>query len=86
LDLLRSVATENNVPKETAFKVYDIEEATLTQARNLSRSLPADQRKAALAAIAAEAGNAVEKLLGPVAGPKYVKEIQQHGYLSTLTR
>ncbi len=85
-DFLRSIATENNVPKEAAFKVYDIEEATMTQARNLSRSLPADQRKAALAAIAAEAGNAVEKLLGPVAGPEYVKEIQQHGYLSTLTR
>jgi len=83
-DYLRSIATEHKVPKATAFQVYDIEEAAMTQARSLSPSLPANQRKALLAAIAAEAGDAVVRLLGPVAGPRYVREIRQHGYLRAL--
>lgn len=70
---LRDVAKEHNIPKEQAFKVFEIKAAATEQVATLRRdqSLTAEQRKAALDAIQQETRNAVNGVLGSAAGEAY---------------
>jgi len=70
---LKDVVKEFNVPKDQAFKVFDIKAAAQEQAANIRKdqSLTPDQRQAALQAIQQETRNAVNQVLGSAAGDKY---------------
>lgn len=70
---LKDVAKEFNVPKEQAYKVFDIRTAAQEQAANVRKdqSLTPEQRQAALQAIQQETVNAVKQSIGPAAGEAY---------------
>ena len=70
---LKDVVKEFNVPKDQAFKVFDIKAAAQEQAANIRKdtSLTREQREVALQAIQQETRNAVNQVIGPAAGDKY---------------
>jgi hypothetical protein len=70
---LKEVVKEFNVPKDQAFKVFDIKTAAQEQAANIRKdqSLTSEQRQAALQAIQQETRNAVNQVIGSAAGDKY---------------
>ena len=70
---LKDVVKEFNVPKDQAFKVFDIKSAAQEQAANIRKdqSLTPEQRQAALQAIQQETRNAVGQVLGSAAGEAY---------------
>jgi len=70
---LKDVAKEFNVPKEQAYKVFDIKTAAQEQAASIRKdqSLTPEQRQAALQAVQQETQNAVNQLLGSAAGEAY---------------
>jgi len=70
---LRDVAKEYNVPKEQAYKVFDIKAAAQEQAAAVrkDKSLTPEQRQAALNGIQQETRNAVNGALGQTAGEAY---------------
>jgi hypothetical protein len=70
---LKDIAKEFNVPKEQAFKVFDIKSAAQEQAANVRKdqSLTPEQRQVALQAIQQETAQAVNGILGPQAGKAY---------------
>jgi hypothetical protein len=70
---LKDVVKEFNVPKDQAFKVFDIKTAAQEQAANVRKdlSLSPEQRQAALQAIQQETRIAVNQLIGADAGDKY---------------
>ena len=70
---LKDVVKEFNVPKDQAFKVFDIKTAAQEQAANIRKdqSLTSEQRQAALQAIQQETRNAVNQVIGSAAGDKY---------------
>jgi hypothetical protein len=70
---LKDVAKEHNVPKEQAFKVFDIKTLAQEQAAAIRKdtSLTPEQRQAALEAIQKETINAVNQTLGTAAGQAY---------------
>ena len=70
---LKDVVKEFNVPKDQAFKVFDIKSAAQEQAANIRKdqSLTPEQRQSALQAIQQETRNAVGQVLGSAAGEAY---------------
>src|SRR5688572_29371060 len=70
---LKDVAKEFNVPKEQAFKVFDIKTAAQEQAAAIRKdqSLTPEQRQAALRAVQKETQDAVIQLIGSPAGEAY---------------
>ena len=72
---LRKVAQDYNIPKETAFKVFDLTDAAKEAAERVrADALRSDaQKQAALDAIRAETENAVGAVIGPDAMQAYVK-------------
>ena len=73
---LKDVVKEFNVPKDQAFKVFDIKAAAQEQAANIRKdtSLTREQREAALQAIQQETRNAVGQVLGSAAGDAYFEK------------
>jgi hypothetical protein len=70
---LNDIAKEHNVPKEQAYKVFDIKAAAQEQATAIrkDKNLTPEQRQAALNAIQQETRNAVNGALGQTAGEAY---------------
>ena len=70
---LNDIVKEHNVPRQQAYKVFDIKSAAQEQATAIRRdtSLTAEQRQAALDAVQRETRSAVDGLLGPTAGEAY---------------
>jgi hypothetical protein len=70
---LRDVAKEHNIPKDQAFKVFDIKAAATEQAAAVrkDKALTPEQRQATLEAIQQETRNAVNGVLGSTAGEAY---------------
>ena len=70
---LKDVVKEFNVPKDQAFKVFDIKSAAQEQATHIRKdqSLTPEQRQAALQAIQQETRIAVSQVLGSAAGDAY---------------
>jgi hypothetical protein len=82
---LRDIATEHNVPKEQAYKVFDIKAAAQEQATAIrkDKNLSPEQRQAALDAIQQETRNAVNSALGSTAGEEY---FSKGSWLKNLNR
>jgi hypothetical protein len=70
---LKDIAKEFNVPKEQAFKVFDVKAAAQEEAARVRKdqSLTPEQRQAALQAIQQETSQAVNRLIGSAAGEAY---------------
>jgi hypothetical protein len=75
-DPLQKIAKENNVPKETAFKVFDLQAVAESEAAKIraNQNLSDEQRQAALGAVRAESEKAVSEVLGAPATEAYVKK------------
>ncbi len=75
---LKEVAQTYNIPKETAFKVFDIRNVSQEQAGKVraDASLTPEQRQAALDALRTETEKEVGKVLGPAALQAYIKQGQ----------
>lgn len=71
---LRQIAQDFNIPKETAFKVFDLTDAAKEAAERIRKydQRPDTQKQAALDAIRAETERAVSGLIGPQALQAYV--------------
>lgn len=71
---LRQIAQDFNIPKETAFKVFDLTNAAKEAAERIRTDdqRPDTQKQAALDAIRAEAERAISGLIGPQALQAYV--------------
>lgn len=82
---LKDVAKEFNVPKEQAFKVFDLKAAAQEQAASVrkDKSLTPEQRQAALQAIQNETATAVNQVLGSAAGQAY---FDKGSWLKNLAR
>ena len=72
---LRKVARDFNIPKETAFKVFDLTDTAKDAAERMRRdALRSDaQKQAALDAIRAETETTAGAVIGPDALQAYVK-------------
>src|SRR5688572_24739666 len=70
---LKDIAKEFNVPKEQAFKVFDVKAAAQEEAARVRKdqSLTPEQRQAALQAIQQETSQTVIRLIGSPAGEAY---------------
>jgi hypothetical protein len=70
---LKDIAKEFNVPKEQAFKVFDVKTAAQEEAARVRKdtSLTPEQRQAALQAIQQETSQTVVRLIGSAAGEAY---------------
>jgi hypothetical protein len=70
---LKDIAKEFNVPKEQAFKVFDVKTAAQEEAARVRKdtSLTPEQRQAALLAIQQQTSQAVNRLIGSAAGEAY---------------
>ncbi len=75
-DPLQNVAKEHNVPKQSAFKVFDLQAAAETQATNVraNQTLSPEQRQSALDEVRKQTEEAVRKVLGPTATEDYLKK------------
>jgi hypothetical protein len=73
---LREVAKEHNIPKDQAFKVFDIRTAAQEQAAAVRKdqNLTPEQRQATLNAIQAETLNAVRSAIGNTAADAYYEK------------
>ena len=74
-DPLNRAAKDNNIPKDTAFKVFDLQKEAQAEAAKVraNQALSAEQRTAALAAMQAETQTAVGQVLGNEAAQAYFK-------------
>ncbi|MCI0744987.1 MAG: hypothetical protein L0Y58_06235 [Verrucomicrobia subdivision 3 bacterium] len=70
---LNDIAKEHNVPKQQAYKVFELKSVAQEQANAVRKdqSLTPEQRQAALDAIQTETRNAVNSVLGSTAGDAY---------------
>ena len=78
-DPLNRIAKDNNIPKDTAFRVFDLQKAAQAEAAKVqaNQALSAEQRTAALAAMQAETQTAVGQVLGnEAAAQAYLKKAQ----------
>lgn len=75
-DPLHNIARDHNVPKETAFKVFDLQTAAETEAAKIraNQNFSDEQRKAAMDAVRAETKNAVGQVIGAPATEDYIKK------------
>lgn len=73
---LKTVAQQYNVPRDQAYKVFDIQETAQDAARNIraDQSLSAEQRQSALDAIRSETERAVNDTIGADAAKAYVEK------------
>ena len=74
---LKQVAEAENVPKETAMKMFDIRDTARTAAQNIrsNSSLSDTQRQGALQALQNETQQAVYGILGQKGGDTYIQKI-----------
>ena len=73
-DPLNPVATENKLPKQTAFKVFDLQNEAQAQAARVraNQTLSPHQRAATLNAMRAETERAIGQVLGSAAAQAYL--------------
>lgn len=87
---LKAAAEENNIPKATALKVFDVVETAQNEAYAIrqNRALPADQRRAGLEKIRFSLEQQIGALLGPGAPAFLVKNpwARNLGMPDTATR
>ena len=75
-DPLNPIAKNNNIPKETAFKVFDLQKAAQAEVAKVqgNPALSAEQRTAALTAMRAETEKTLGQVLGAQTAQAYVKK------------
>ena len=75
-DPLNSIARDYSIPKETAFKVFDLQKEAQAAAAKVreNQALSAEQRTAALTAMRTETEKAVGQVLGNEAAQAYFKK------------
>jgi len=75
-DPLNPIAKNNNIPKETAFKVFDLQKAAQAEVAKVqgNPALSAEQRTAALTAMRAETEKTLGQVLGAQTAQAYLKK------------
>jgi hypothetical protein len=75
-DPLNRIARQNNIPKDTAFKVFDLQKAAQTEVAMVreNQALSAEQRTAALAAMRTETEKTIAQVLGTQAAQAYFQK------------